>query len=131
MFQIMPRQKHVIFFWDNVFLFSQQFSPTSSLTYLAPCSFRQRKATVFVLYFQSLSKLQIYLYVGQLPSWKIYQVHYPGGDPWWWFQAFKLTYEISLDQYANLTRPILQWTQCEARCFRNKTHHCKNKRYLN
>lgn len=66
------------------------FSPTSSLTDLASCAFRLRNATAFVLYLQSLSKAQIYFYVGQVPSWKVYRVHYPDGNPWW-LQAFKLS----------------------------------------
>lgn len=111
MFQIMPRQKHVLFF--NIICFSffckKKNFPTGSLIYLVSCSFRLRTATAFVLYFQSLSKLQTYLYVKQFPSWKIYLVYYPDGDPWW-LQAFKFTPVRS-----NLTRLILQWTSCEAR----------------
>ena len=129
MFQIMPRQKHMVFF--NIICFSffvkkkKKHFPTSSLTYLASCSFRLRTATAFVLYFQSLSKLQIYLYVKQFPSWKISLVHYPDGDPWW-LQAFKLTPVRS-----NLTRLILQWTLCEVRGFYKREHNCKNKCSLN
>ena len=101
----------VIFQYNLVFLFCKKKKkiPTSSLIYLASCSFRLRTAPAFVLYFQSLSKLQIYLYVKQFPSWKIYLVCYPDGDPWW-LQAFKFTPVRS-----NLTRMILQWTSCEAR----------------
>lgn len=111
MFQIMPRQKHVLFFniiWFSFFVKKKKF-PTSSLVYLASCSFRLRTAPAFVVYFQSLSKLQIYLYVKQFPSWKIYLVCYPDGDPWW-LQAFKF-----IPLRSNLTRLILQWTSCEAR----------------
>lgn len=115
-----------IFQYNLFFLFckkKKKFS-TSALIYLASCSFRLSTATAFVLYFQSLSKLQIYLYVKQFPSWKIYLVYYPDGDPWW-LQVFKLTPVRS-----NLTRLILQWTSCEVRGF-YKEHHCKNKCYLN
>lgn len=90
--------------------FSGWFSPifkhlplSSSLTYLASCSFRLRTTPAFVLYFQSLLKLQSYLHVGQFLSWKIHQMHYPDGDPWWLW-AFNLT-----PMGNSLFRPLLQW----------------------